>query len=393
MSNQPDTDKSKQRRRIFCVITQGEMGGAQRFIAQLAAHLDPGRFSLHVVWGSDSGNALAQRLPGHVTYGVARNLVRPVRPLRDLRAITELRAMMRTGQPDVVLLVSSKAGFVGARAANGLRAEMPDLKVIYRIGGWSFNDPVSRWKKSLYLRMERLSARWKDVIVLNNTHDLDQAHMLGIRPKGKIMRIYNGIDPYEPFEGREKALAVLTCRIPTNYRFADYDFLVGTIANFYPAKDLLCLVRTAARVSENVRFVVIGDGPQRVELERYIREYELGHRFFLLGHMSDAKRYLPALDVFVLPSVKEGFPWALLEAMAAKVPVVATRVGAVPEMLTDHESGMVVEPGQADRLATAIVELLENDHLRREVPIKAHQQVLAKFTLREMIASYEKLFS
>ncbi|HUO75600.1 MAG TPA: glycosyltransferase [Candidatus Paceibacterota bacterium] len=382
-----------EKRRIFCLITQSELGGAQEFVAQLAGTLDAERFALHVVWGSDSDGALARRLPSTVSHGVARNLVRAVSPLKDLRAIREVRVLMRAFRPDVVLCVSSKAGFIGARAAFGLRMALPDLRVIYRIGGWSFNDPVSVWKRRLYILMEKLSARWKDVIVVNNSHDLDQAHALRIHPRARVVRIFNGIDPFLPLMDRTTARAFFSARIPDKFRPGPETRLIGTVANFYPTKDLPTLIAAAARISGDIRFVIVGDGPQRVELERLIADYELSSRVFLVGRVTDAARMLPAFDAFVLPSVKEGFPWALLEAMAAKVPVVATRVGAVPEMIENRVSGLLVEPSQPDLLAAAIVELLGDEHAAAERAIRAHQQVITKFTLRDMVAQYEKLFS
>jgi len=298
---------------------------------------------------------------------------------------------MRAFRPDVVLCISSKAGFVGSRAAHGLRAEFPDLKVVYRIGGWSFNDPLPRWKKKLYLWLEKFSARWKDIIVLNNEHDLQQAHALGIVPRQQVMRIYNGLDAYLPFLERESARAFFDHRVPQSAREHAYDFLVGTVANLYETKDIATLIRAATQVGANTRFVVIGDGPLRRELEHLIITMGLTNRFFLLGRIKDAWRYLAGLDVFVLPSAKEGFSWALLEAMAAKVPAIATRVGAVPEMIEDGVSGLICEPGNAHQMAQKIVELTNDAELRQSFAIDAHQRVLNTFTLREMISQYEKL--
>ncbi len=389
----PDLDKNKEKRRIFCVITQGELGGAQQFVLQLAHNLDADRFSLHVVWGATGQNTLARSLPPHTTYTTVRHLVRHIAPWHDMMAVFELRRQILQYRPDIVLCISSKAGFVGALAARPLCSKLPGLKVVYRIGGWTFNDPWSAYKRRLYIWLEQLSARWKDYIVLNNTHDLDQAHELGIRPRRKVVRIYNGLDPYMPFLPREEARAFLDERALKVSRTTSYDWLVGTIANLYPAKDIPTLVRAAARVGGNVRFVVIGDGEQRDTIERLARQYEIQERFILLGRVNDASRYMAALDVFVLPSVKEGFPWALLEAMAARVPVVATRVGAVPEMLEDGVSGILCEPGNAEQIAHGIVQLLGNDKLRQDLAIAAHQQVISKFSLREMVSQYEKLFS
>ena len=260
-----------EKRRIFCLITQGELGGAQQFVVQLAKNLNHERFVLHVVWGSDSDPALARRLPPGVSHAVAHNLVRDISPVRDLRAVSEVRTMMRTFKPDVVLCISSKAGFVGARAALGLLSVLPDLKVIYRIGGWSFNDPASAWKRRLYLAMERLSARWKDIIVVNSAYDLDQAHALGIRPRQRVIRIYNGVDPFTPMTELSTARAFVTSRIPEQYRPGTGTRIVGTVANFYPAKDIPTFIAAASRIGGDVRFVVIGDGPQRAHLAHRTR--------------------------------------------------------------------------------------------------------------------------
>jgi glycosyltransferase involved in cell wall biosynthesis len=142
-----------------------------------------------------------------------------------------------------------------------------------------------------------------------------------------------------------------------------------------------------------VRFVVIGDGEQRKAVDALIGKLNLRDRFLLLGSIKDASRYMAAFDVLALPSVKEGFPWAVLEAMAAKVPVVATRVGAIPEMLDDGISGIICEPGDAEQLAQGIVKLLGDDRLRQDYAIAAHQHVINAFSLREMIDQYERLFT
>jgi len=391
MTIEPDTRKVQ--RRIFCVVTQGEEGGAQRFVSQLAHHLNRDRFKMHVVWGAGSDSALANALPPHATHATVCHLVRNVSPWDDLRAIYELRRQMAHFRPDVVLCISSKAGFVGALAATGLRTVLPGLKIIYRIGGWTFNDPWPTWKKRLYIRLERISARWKDIIVLNNSSDFDQTHRLGIRPRRNVIRIYNGLDARLPILERSSARAFLSRRIPQTSHAISYQWLVGTVANFYPTKDLPTLVRAAARTAGNVRFLVMGEGPQRRELEDLIVHYGLAGRFFLLGRVNDAWRYLAGLDVFVLSSVKEGFPWALLEAMAAMVPAVATCVGAVPEIIDDGVSGIICEPANSEQLAKAIGRLLNNETLRHNVAIEGQQRVLNRFSLSEMISQYEKLLS
>ena len=387
-----EADARKARRRIFCVVTQGEKGGAQRFVSQLAHNLNRDRFEMHVVWGAATGSALANALPFHVTHATVRHLVRNVSPWDDLLAIYELRRQMAQFRPDVVLCISSKAGFVGALAATGLRAVLPSLKIIYRIGGWTFNDPWSTWKKRLFIGLERISARWKDIIVVNNSSDLDRARQLGICPRRDVVLIYNGLDTHLPALDRSSARASLSRRIPEKLHGMPYEWLVGTVANLYPTKDLQTLVRAAALTAGNVRFLVMGDGPQRQLLEDLIVQHELQGRFFLLGRVDDAWMYLAALDVFVLSSVKEGFPWALLEAMSAMVPTVATCVGAVPEIIEDGVSGIISEPANSRQLAKAIGRLLNSAKLRHNLAIQGKQRIRDRFSLSEMISQYEKLF-
>lgn len=369
------------------------MGGAQQFLAQLLSHTAHEGFKFYVVVGRGGYDHLKTLLPSDVQYIVARSLRREPSLTDDIRSLFELRSIFKKIKPDILFLNSSKAGFNGSWAASAWPNRLPNMRVIYRIGGWTFNDPWPTWKKKLYAGMERFSAKWKDIIIVNNTYDLEQARKLGIRPRDNVVRIFNGIDPYRAFLAPQEARIALLGRIPEFRRTAPYDWLVGTIANFYPTKGLDALIEAAARVSENVRFLVIGDGPQRAQLEQKIIDRGLQNRFFLVGRIPEAASYLLAFDAFVLPSVKEGFSWSILEAMAAKVPVIATRVGAAPEMLEDHVSGLLVDPNQPEQLAKALVEIFENDRLRQELPIKAHQQVLTRFSLREMVSQYEKLFT
>ena len=267
------------------------------------------------------------------------------------------------------------------------------MKVVYRIGGWSFNDPWPKWKKWFWVILEWLSAKWKDVIIVNNQHDLNQAKKLRIRPRVRTVLVHNGIETYKidllpKEEARTKLLEKIT-------KYSNRNILpkkiIGTVANFYPAKGLEYLIGSANYFSESddIAFFIIGDGELRPELEKMIRENGLEKKVFLLGQVPDAHRFLPAFDIFVLPSVKEGFPWVLIEAMAAKLPVVATNVGAVPEIIDDHKNGLLIEPRNSAELADKIKEILDNDYLRNELGIQAHQKVLFNFELDKMVKEIE----
>ena len=169
--------------------------------------------------------------------------------------------------------------------------------------------------------------------------------------------------------------------------------IIGTVANLYPTKGIEYLIQAADQLNniDDLVFFVIGEGELRPELEKMIREKGLGKKVFLLGQIPDAHRFMSAFDVFVLPSIKEGFPWTLIEAMSAKLPVIATDVGAVSEIIDNYKNGLIVKSKDPAELADKIKEVLENEHLKSELGIQAHQTVLFKFELDKMVKQIENL--
>lgn len=386
------TSSPASKKRLLFIVTQSEMGGAQQFIVSLLGQLDKTRYDITVAAGAPpAGGAGGQLFNAVRRYGfepiILDALRRKESPLQDMASVFSIRNLIRKLKPDTVFLGSSKAGFVGSL---GARLSGHDCNVIYRIGGWSFNDPIPAWKKAAWRGLERLSAGWKDYIVVNNKHDFDQAKQFGIVPRKELRLIHNGIDPYKlEFLPREEARTALLNRIGKNI---DPHRIVGTIANFYKTKGLVYLVDAAARVIDpGTVFFMIGDGEERPALERMIDEHRLQDRVFLLGQIPDASRYCSAFDVFVLPSLKEGFPWALLEAMAAKLPVVATRVGSTPEMIDDSVNGYLVEPRRSDQIADKLSLIFSNELKAKELGIQAHQKVLFSFTLDAMVSAVEQI--
>ena len=389
------------KKRVLFVITQEEFGGAQRFLYELTTRLDKERYEILVASGSASKSEFLKSL---VKTGIKterlRFLKRELNPIYDCFGIVELMKLINRFRPEYLYLNSSKAGALGGIAGFKMKILRPKkfkkLKVIYRIGGWSFNDPWPLWKKKLFIAVEKMTARFKNVIVVNSRHDYEQALRLRIRPKKELKLIHNGIDALKiEFLPRDEAclelfknLSKKTGGIPRS------DFIIGTIANFYPTKGLEYLI-DAANISkdQNLKFLIIGDGQERENLESKIEKYGLDKKVMFLGQIPEAHKYIKAFDIFVLPSVKEGFPWVVLDAMAAKLPIVATNVGAVPEMIENGKNGMLVEPRDSQQLAEAINYLIENERTRQELGIQAHQTALFKFPIEKMMKETEELFN
>ena len=386
-------------KRILFIITQSEFGGAQRFLYELTTRLDKERYEILVAGGSMGKNEFLKSLE---TRGIKtkrlRFLKRELNPIFDFLGIIELMKLLNRFKPDYLHLNSSKAGTLGSIAGFKMKLLRPkkfkNLKVVYRIGGWAFNDPWPWWKKKIFILAEKITAKLKDIIVVNNKNDFEQAIKLKIRPE-ELKLIHNGIDALKiEFLPKDEARLKLSKK---SAKIFQADFIIGSIANFYPTKGLEYLIEAVRLLNFQVssfkfQLIIIGDGEKRKSLESKIKDYGLDKNVLLLGQIQEAYKYMKAFDVFVLPSVKEGFPWTILEAMAAKLPIVATNVGAMPEIIESQKNGILVEPKKPRQLAEAIEYLFENERIRRELGLQAHQTVLFKFPIEKMIKETETLF-
>ena len=388
--------KNNDRKRLLIIITQSEFGGAQRFIFNLVNKLKSNpNYEIKICVGADGGGEFTKAIQEiEVPITILPMLKRNLSFLNDIVAYFNIRKEIKSFNPDVLFLNSSKAGFLGAFSFvfpfRACRA-----KVIYRIGGWTFNDPWPTWKKRIWIILEKISTRWKDVVIVNSKRDKEQAELLGIRPRDKIVVVHNGLDVYKVNsltrdEARLRIFEKLSRQVGKVFQV---ETIIGTISNLYPAKALENLVFAAVpfRSDDSVIFVIIGEGAERPKLEALIKEQGLEKKVLLLGQIASGSRFMTAFDMYIQSSVKEGFSWSLLEAMASKVPVIATDVGATSEIIENGKNGLLVDAGHPNQISVAIAKLIGDDRLRSEFSIQGHQTVLFKFNLDRMIDQIESL--
>jgi glycosyltransferase involved in cell wall biosynthesis len=206
-------------------------------------------------------------------------------------------------------------------------------------------------------------------------------------PAARLRTVYNGIPlPAAPVDGDRQ-------RARDSLGLAADDFVVGTIARLDPIKNLSSLLDGLAWVRRTTplsrgRLVIIGDGPDREILERRTSELQLAPWVVLAGHRAQASRLLPAFDVYLNSSIKEGISLSILEAMAAEVPVVATAVGGTPEIIVDGRSGMLVPSGAPERQAAGWLALESDVDRRQRLAAAGRSRVLDQFTSERMVAQY-----
>lgn len=360
--------------KILFIITQSEMGGAQRFLNELIPNLNKDKYDIMLAAGKEGNWESFKDLDIEAKQlNYAR---RGISPINDVLVIFEIRKLMKEYKPDVLFLNSSKTSIWGPMATYFPPRLKDSPKIIYRIGGWSFNDPQSSLTKNLWITLEKLFARFKDYIIVNNQGDLEQAIELGIKPKNPIRLIHNGIN-VDKLRFLEKEVARKELGLKND------SYIIGTVANFYKTKGLNYLIE-AMREIGNKQLVVIGDGRERKNLEHLINQYGLKDKVRLLGKKKNAHQYIKAFDVFVLSSVKEGFPWVILEAAAAKVPIISTNVGATPEIIENERSGIIIEPKKPRQIVRALEKIQSLDTANQ-----AHQIILQKFTSKRMTSEIE----
>lgn len=378
---------STQTKKILYIVTQSEQGGAQQHIAQLAQNIDKRLFEVHLAAG---GNGWLFRFFEKEKSWYLKNLVRPINPIKDIGAFLELYFLIKKLKPDVVHLHSSKAGIIGALAAKlgGVK------KVIYTVHGFVFLEPMPTTQTKFYIWAEKISARLKDAIICVSDYDRRIGIEYKIAPKEKFITIYNGIDLERTrFLSKEKAREKIQILAGKESKAFD-SLLIGTIANLYHTKGIEYLIRAAKIVNKNspdALFVVIGEGRERKKLEVEIQKNQLKN-FFLLGALENASQYLAAFDIYVCSSVKEGFPYTLLEAMAAGLPIVSTNIGGIPEMLSDGY-GLMVEAKSEKNIAQAIQELINNPSRAILLGNNAAQRVAENFSMRQFLKKTLALYS
>ncbi len=327
--------------KILYIVTQGEWGGAQRYVFDLATNL-ANEFVITIAIGEPEGRCdlqdkMKQWNEGRGTRDVniiqLKHLVRKISPIHDILAIFELAKLYKTIKPDIIHLNSSKASILGSFAFSFFvpRASSD----IYTVHGWVFNEPLNQFKKTLYRWLEKFTAKWKDKIIVLSDSDYQTGQQAGISTN-KLIKIPLGISP-PIFLSKEKARQELSKLSHISY--LPSHTIVGTIANLYPTKGLDTLIEAINIINikyqiSNIKFFIVGDGPEKNNLQSLITKYGL-QNVHLLGAIDNAAQYLPAFDIFVLPSRKEGMPYTLLEAVAAGLPIVATNVGGVKELIID----------------------------------------------------------
>ena len=371
--------------RVLHAITLLELGGAQRNTLDTVTLLDRSRFEVGLACGVGAELYGEAQALADVRLFSLPHLAREVRPLTDLAALGELRAAIRAFRPDVVHTHSSKAGVLGRIAAHSERIPV----VVHTIHGFGFGPHQSAPVRWAFLAAERWVARWTDHFVAVSRRNLEEGVRLGLFDAAHASVIRSGIvlDAFRKHAGGEAVRRELG--IPPRAP------LVLQVACFKPQKAPERFVATAAHLAgrfPDAHFVLVGDGELRPALDAARRRAGLEGRLHLPGWRRDVPALLDAATVVTLTSRFEGLPRALVEALAANVPVVAMAVDGVEEVVREGVDGFLVREGDVGALAERVSSLLVDPDLRAAMAARAGEG-LDQFDRDAMVRQQELLYA
>jgi glycosyltransferase involved in cell wall biosynthesis len=352
-------------------VTLAEPGGAQTYVASLLPAL-AGRFDVAVAAHGPGPVREAARAAG-VRFVPLRHVRRAINPWRDVLGLVELVILLRRERPHILHASSSKAGVLGRLAAwlTGVPIR------IFTVHGWAFSashGPIA----GLYRWTERLVKAVTTVTVCVAEGERAAGLAAGACEERTTVVIHNGVDP--------------RAAIPRQRGDTGPPRIV-TVGRFKAPKDPLTLVRALASLgARSFEAVIVGDGPDRRAVEAEIERLGLVQAARLAGERDDVPELLAGADIFVLSSRSEGLPLSILEAMSAGLPVVASRVGGVPEVVLDGETGLLVPPGDPSSLAAAIERLLVDPDLRARLGTAGRARIEESFDLDRCRSAHVELY-
>lgn len=348
--------------RVLLLITRGEPGGAQVHVRDLVVGLGD-RVDFHVGVGDDDWLAAELRAAG-VPLTVLPDLQREIAAGPDARAVRAIRALVRQVRPDLVHTHSTKAGLLGRLAARS--TDVPGLHTAH---AWSFSDGLSWKRKAMAIPLEALAGRITGRFIVVSEADREIGLRYHVARDPQVRVVHNGVPDTDlradPAAGAPPRLIM--------------------VARLAAPKDPLLLLEALAGVSAPFHLDLVGDGPDMAAVQAAVARHGLADRVTLLGRRTDVPVLLSRAQVFALISQQEGFPLAILEAMRAGLPVLASDVGGVREAVDEGVTGHLIPRGDAATLRGHLDRLLRAAPLRAQMGAAGRAAFEARFTISEML--------
>ncbi|MCC6139903.1 MAG: glycosyltransferase family 4 protein [Nitrospira sp.] len=384
-------------RTVVHIITRLDRGGsAQNTMLTVLGH-DRTQYEPVVIaghpgsWDAQGGmvatDAQCRRLDkAQIAYRLVPSLVRPISPWQDVCALRALIGMLKAMRPAIVHTHTSKAGVLGRLAA--WFAGVP--VVVHTPHGHVFYGHFGRWKSRVFVQIERILTRLTTTLVALTAAERDDHLVRGVGRADRFAMIPSGIDVE-----RFRRARVHGRQIPVGFDCPADATIVGSIGWLTDIKGHRVLIEAAGFLKDEfprLHVVIAGSGGQHDALLAQADSLGLHGRVHLIGHREDVEQCLAGMDCFVFPSLNEGMGRALIEAMAAGLPVVASRVGGIPAIVRHDENGLLVTAGDGRALSEALRRILTDRSWADSLGQRASRTIGGEFGVRAMVDAVESVY-
>lgn len=376
--------------KIIHIITKLELGGAQQTTLYTLSHLDKHRYVPVLICGPRGVLIPDARIIPGLKFYICTHLIRSIEPFHDLLALITLWRILRKERkshngPILVHTHSSKAGILGRWAA--FLAGIPiRIHTVHGFGINPYQPFLLRW---FFILAERLTGFLTTSMIYVSRDNLKQGIKLGFSKQKISLIIRSGIDWSKFSKSNGGRISVRKeLNIPISSK------VVGMIACFKPQKSPLDFVRMAYMVTfklPETHFVLIGDGILRAKIENMVIELGLQRNIHLTGWRRNIPDFISAMDIMTLTSLWEGLPKVIVEAQLMGVPVIATQVSGVEEIIRDNISGFIVPLSRSDIMAQKVIELFENPEVMRRMGREA-KSISREFDLYKGVLKQDNLY-
>ncbi|MHB1330714.1 MAG: glycosyltransferase family 4 protein [Minisyncoccota bacterium] len=365
--------------KILYGITKSNFGGAQKYVFDLALEAKNNNHEVSVLCGGD-GLLVKKLLENKIRVISLPSLSRDVNLISDFLTFISIFKLLRKERPDVFHLNSSKMGVMGALAGRlaGLK------KIIFTAHGWAFNE-VRHWIEQIIIE----EIAWITILLSDKTICVSERIKSDVDSKPmtskKLVVIKNGADIFDLLS-KEDARKALVPELPQD------SLLVGTLSELHHTKGIDIALRAINKMETKVHFVVMGSGEASNKLRKLTKTLGISERVHFLGFLENAKEYLKALDIFTLTSRTEGLPYVLLEAGLASLPVVATNVGGIPEIVKDNQTGILVPKEDYKTLSKLLDKLINSPETQKKLGESLNKKILKNFSKEKMVRETLNLY-
>ncbi len=367
--------------RIIHIQVLPILSGVQKSMLDIISRLDPNKYDITVLCQTegDLTQALKQK---NIRFITLPELKREINPYYDFLAFLKLYKLLKHGKYDLVHTHSSKPGIIGRLAAKAAGIKC----IVHTVQGFAFHEHSSNVQIFLVRLLEKLAGMASHKVIFVNSKDRDIASKMKLVPNQKMVTIHNGVDlnQFNSANGLKNGNGI-----------KKNGAMVGMVARLWEQKapqDYIASIPKVVAKMPDAKFLVIGDGPLETELKKMSDKLGIEKNVQFLGWRQDINDLLKVIDVVVLPSLWEGLPVAILEAMALSKPIVATNIKGNNELVVHGETGYLVKPGNPEEISSYVLKLLNDQPLAKKMGRLGYSRVKEKFALNKIVEQTSSLY-